>query len=560
MRKVFTTLLLIGLLFGAFAQEYYIEGYYERHGEGDYTLKNVHTYGITIGGKTEFPNVVFNGSKQHIHCDLLEATLIKFSFEKANTNCPTRWKNGFRFQYWDEDNNKWKDDTEACKGEATGYSQKDMVIMLVLDYSSSMSNNISQIKSYAINFINTISKASHGNVHVGIIAFAGMDKANSQIFDIRPLTSDNIYKFEDFIRSSSMGTETALYYSMDKAMKMMEQYVSHKNFNSENFNGTCMITFTDGLDNASINDNISVTMHRGSRNEYLAYLSEKLRGSSRKMILGTPLESYIVGYTGSEDFSSEDLDFFQNVLQRTTPDESHFKLAKRFQEVEDYFGYITRQLTERWETINMYVGEAQHGRIRWVLNCEESRKKPDTPAPKTGRNVFLGLNFTLGVPITMPFNNIYYNYNEYDNYSLGRGICSKIGIDISWPLSERLSIGFYFNFGYNITWAVNSWSSNGFSHSYSGVYGGFDAKVGILMLAGELNSRPFIIGISPCTGFSITTTQDYLPLELRFGRVLSNHFYITGNINMGIPLWGAFKIEPSITLGWHFGDKIKMKR
>lgn len=537
MRKVFTTLLLIGLLFGAFAQEYYIEGYYERHGEGDYTLKNVHTYGITIGGKTEFPNVVFNGSKQHIHCDLLEATLIKFSFEKAHTNCPTKWKNGFRFQYWDDDNNKWKDDTEACKGEATGYSQKDMVIMLVLDYSSSMSNNISQIKSYAINFINTISKASHGNVHVGIIAFAGMDKANSQIFDIRPLTSDNIYKFEDFIRSSSMGTETALYYSMDKAMKMMEQYVSHKNFNSENFNGTCMITFTDGLDNASINDNISVTMHRGSRNEYLAYLSEKLRGSSRKMILGTPLESYIVGYTGSEDFSSEDLDFFQNVLQRTTPDESHFKLAKRFQEVEDYFGYITRQLTERWETINMYVGEAQHGRIRWVLNCEP-RRTPDPPTPPSPRKAFVGFNVTLGVPITMP---VYH-------YGFGIGVSPNIGMDLAWPVSDNFAIGFYFNLGTKHTHVYN------YYYHYDESLFTFNYKIGLLMLVGDVRNHPFIFGVAPCTGvYRFAYYQRYLPLELRFGKLLGKRFYITGNLNMGIPLDGTFMIEPGISLGWRLG-------
>lgn len=518
MKKIITTCLFLVVLLGAFAQEYYIEGYYERHGEGDYTLKNVHTYGITIGGKTEFPNVVFNGSKQHIHCDLLEATLIKFSFEKAHTNCPTRWKNGFRFQYWDDDNNKWKDDTEACKGEATGYSQKDMVIMLVLDYSSSMSNNISQIKSYAINFINTISKASHGNVHVGIIAFAGMDKANSQIFDIRPLTSDNIYKFEDFIRSSSMGTETALYYSMDKAMKMMEQYVSHKNFNSENFNGTCMITFTDGLDNASINDNISVTMHRGSRNEYLAYLSEQLKGSSRKTILGMPLESFVIGYTGSENYSTEDLDFFQNVLQRTTPDKEHFKLAERFKDVEEYFNYITQKLTRRWETINMYVGEAQHGRIRWVLNCEEQRRAPDPPTPPSPRKAFVGLNGTLGIPI---------------NFDFCIGVSTKVGIDVAWPVSDRFAIGFYFN--------------GGPAFDISCGDAGFDVKVGALMLAGNINKRPFIIGISPLAGLYYFDGYTSLTIELRFGRVLGKRFYIMGNLIIG----GT--IEPGISLGWRLG-------
>ena len=47
--------LFLGMFVSATAQEYWIEGFYERHAEGDYTLKDVHTKGITIDGKTEFP-------------------------------------------------------------------------------------------------------------------------------------------------------------------------------------------------------------------------------------------------------------------------------------------------------------------------------------------------------------------------------------------------------------------------------------------------------------------------------------------------------------------------
>ena len=86
---------------------------------------------------------------------------------------------------------------------------------------------------------------------------------------------------------------------------------------------------------------------------------------------------------------------------------------------------------------------------------------------------------------------------------------------------------------------------------------GFDVKLGILMLAGNLNDRPYIIGIAPCIGYVETNafSEIFLPLELRFGRVLGKRFYITGNINMGIPFDLSFMIEPSITLGLRLGKR-----
>lgn len=403
------------------AQEYWIEGFYERHGAGNYTLKDVHTQGVYLDGQTSLPYSL-QGTKERIYCDNVEATMVQFRFEKATTDCPNKWNNGFYFQYWDEDNYKWKTDVEACKGESTGYSKKDMVMMLVLDYSFSMKDNITRLQSSAINFINTISNVSNGNVHIGIIAFSGMDLAENQVFPITPLDKSNKDRFVNFIRNSNKGKETALYFAMDKAIKMMEKYVATRNFQDDNFNGTCMITFTDGLDNASINDDISVSMHRGRKNEYLAYISKQLKGSSRIYIKGLPVENFEVGFTGSENFTQEDRDFFNDVLMQTTPDADHFKLATRFEEVEEYFRYIARQLTEKWETINMYVGESQYGKIRWVLNCNEPVYKPE-PEPKprpmpTGKrspwfgisaeagvmeNIFAGLNFDMAFSISNSF-------------------------------------------------------------------------------------------------------------------------------------------------------------
>lgn len=237
---LFAAFLLSGMLLGLCAQEYYIEGFYERHGNNQYTLKNVHTNGIYLDGQTSLSGSIY-GKKVSITCDGLDATMVKFTFKMATTDCPTKWDNGFEFQYWDEDNNKWKTDVEACRNSDAKFSQNDVVMMLVLDYSSSMKNNISSLQASAIKFINALSAASEGNIHVGIIAFSGMDLAKSQVFPITPLKENNKYEFERFIRNSSKGKETALYYSMDKAMNMLEEYVSKNNFSSDKFNGAFMM-------------------------------------------------------------------------------------------------------------------------------------------------------------------------------------------------------------------------------------------------------------------------------------------------------------------------------
>ena len=348
-------------------------------------------------------------------------------------------------------------------------------MMLVLDYSYSMKDNISRLQSSAINFINTISNVSNGNVHIGIIAFSGMDLADNQFFPITPIDNNNKNRFINFIHNSSKGKETALYFAMDKAIKMMENYVAINNFPEDNFNGTCMITFTDGLDNASINDDISVSMHRGRKNEYLAYISSQLKGSSRKYIKGLPVENFEIGFTGSEDFTQEDRDFFRDVLMQTTPDEKHLKLATRFEEVEEYFRYIARQLTERWETINMYVGESQYGRVRWVLNCSEPVYTPEPkPEPKGKRSPWFGISaeagiiddffgginfdiafsisnsFALGARIGMFYGSYdyYFYYNYYDNYGYHQGaeyyhkstLGFLIGPDFKYTLPNNSSI------------------------------------------------------------------------------------------------------------------------
>ena len=525
---ILTAFLLMGMLFGANAQDPYIEGFYERHGEGQYTLTDVHTHRIYLNGRTVLPETI-HGEKKRILCDNIHATMVQFSFEKATTDCPSRWANGFTFQYWDEDNNKWKTDVEACKNQSTSYSQKDMVIMLVLDYSGSMKDNIPRLQTSAINFINSVSDVSDGNVHIGIIAFSGMDLAQNQVFPITPLAGGNKDQFVRFIRDSDKGKETALYYSMDKAIKMMEDYVLRKGFSEDNFNGTCMITFTDGLDNASINDDISVSMHRGRKNEYLAYISTQLKGNSRKKILNQYVEPFIIGYTGSEEFTSEDIAFFREVLQQTTPDENHFKLATRFEEVEEYFRYITQQLTERWETLNMYVGESQYGKVRWVLNCGETRseRKPDPrpdPNPVGRRSPWFGISAEVGATRL--------GINDYTEPFGG------INLDMAFSINNTIAVGgrvgimigecYYYDYYYDDDY--------------------YDVVMGIIL--GPEVKITFPNNSAVIAGIGGGAVNEHGVVSLRAGYKTRKSFFVTTET-----LFGDNQVGFGLGLGFSFGGK-----
>lgn len=522
------------------AQEYWIEGFYERHGENQYTLKDIHTQGIYIDGKTSLSQTLY-GEMRTITCDGLQADMVRFSFDKATTKCPSKWQNGFKFQYWDEDNYKWKDDVEACKGETKGYSEKNVVIMLVLDFSYSMKDNIELMKSGAIDFIRTISNASKGNIHVGIIAFSGMKSAKEQLFAIRPITNDNKYQFENFINNAKKGKETALYFSMDEAINMMEVYVNTHSFSENKFDGTYMITFSDGFDNASVNDNISPSMPRGRKNPYLKYLSKLLTvGPEQKFILNKPVENWGIGFTGSEDFTQEDLAFFDEVLMQLTLDKNHFKTSNNMDEIKNFFGDFARNLTERWENLNLYIGESQYGKVRWVLQCESPEPKPlPRPEPR---------------PEPKPKPEVY-TRSPWFGISAEFGYCSDflygLNFDMAFSLNESFAVGArlgvisgskkteeeYYYYGYY---------GYGYSESSTSQSIGFLLGPEIKITYPENNA--LLVSCGP------GLVNDNFSYFCRFGYKTKKSFFITAEgLSDGDNFGGG------IGIGWSFGGKLRKK-
>lgn len=547
--KLLLTLIGLAVAFSVMAQsnrtnpdvaKYYIKGNLsiEKGADGKtvYKLSQIDNSGIYF----EDPHATRIGKETSLE-DVL------FQFSRASTDYPGGINTPLDFWRYDNTINEWQPDVETRQGTAGVETKKSMVVMLVLDCSSSLGTDFNLVQGAANSFVRSLYESSKGsgNIKLGIVGFSKINE--TRVFNIRPLTSGSYYEMTSFINGLSTQNGTALYYAMDKSIsELMEEYCRNSIPSSEPLSAAIMVTFTDGLDQTSRNPDKNILTADNYYDEILAKYGTKMQN---KNFNGIRLQHEIRGVKGNDIISEAQLGKFRRIGESL----GNFKLLNNYSDLGREFEDIADSLIDQWRILNLYVPNSFSGRVAWTYPGERVKPAP-LPPPKTGRNVFLGLNFTLGVPMTMPY---YESYN-YD-YGFGIGSALKLGIDFAWPVSDNFAIGLYFNAGPNF--ANVFLYENVYYYSLSRLGVGFDVKLGLLMLAGNLNARPFIIGIAPCTGFNMTTEQEFLPLELRFGRVLSKHFYMTGNLNMGVvPLRGDFMIEPSITFGWHFGDRIKMKR
>ena len=98
-------------------------------------------------------------------------------------------------------------------------------------------------------------------------------------------------------------------------------------------------------------------------------------------------------------------------------------------------------------------------------------------------------------------------------------------------------------------------------NEYDKYYAVIKVSAGLLMEFGDLNDKPFIVGIGPCSGISYVDMDLVLPIELRFGRVFSNNWYVMGELVYGYSLAKETRcIEPAIRVGYNFGYKKKSKK
>ena len=278
---------------------------------------------------------------------------------------------------------------------------------------------------------------------------------------------------------------------------------------------------------------------------------------AHKLVLRTHLEKAIIGVPGYEAYNRTDIDAIMNEhnFQRTGLVENEqikqlgemtgaeYILVAEAAKINDTTIYITAKI------LNVVTAKEEHAPVNRLMGvspkeikegCEalaqelfgESTKK--NLKKRNGPTIFVGLNGSLG--------------GLYNTTKSTFGVLPGIGIDFAYPCSEKFAMGAFLKAGAGY-------------HSERGVT--YEGKLGILMLAGKLTERPFVLGIVPCTGAVVVGPHALLlPLEFRFGRLVSKHFYMTGNIAYGIAtdLPEDSALEFSLTFGYHFGDKLRARK
>ena len=95
-------------------------------------------------------------------------------------------------------------------------------------------------------------------------------------------------------------------------------------------------------------------------------------------------------------------------------------------------------------------------------------------------------------------------------------------------------------------------------NEYDRFYSMFKLSAGLLMEIGDLDERPYLVGVGPCTGIGFLDMDMILPIEFRFGRFISKNWYVMGEVVYGYSLAGeTASIEPSIRVGYNFGQRRK---
>ncbi|MBO4535615.1 MAG: hypothetical protein J5702_00260 [Bacteroidales bacterium] len=164
-------------------------------------------------------------------------------------------------------------------------------------------------------------------------------------------------------------------------------------------------------------------------------------------------------------------------------------------------------------------------------------------------NRFLGLSVTASAPIAL--------YSNPDYHTQGFGAEALIGVDYAHRLTDRFALGFYAMIGGGPVFSRHIYADDN-SVDWNSAKPGINLKAGLLMLAGDILDKPYIIGIAPCTGFCFCNPSIYLPAEVRFGRMITKGLYLTGNVAFGLPLGyndgteHNLIFEPSLTLGFKF--------
>lgn len=396
--------------------KYFIKGNFDN--STSYILTNVETGGITINN----PKSIYYGEYQNDHDDVL------FTFDHVETTCPTKFD---YISYWvyDDEIKEWQPDVEIRSADRGMEHRKIMTVILVLDCSSSLENDFvhdfKYVKEGALTFLRTMYNASKaGNIRIGIIGFNSLKR--TQIRRIEAINEGSYGDMVQFINNFDVANGTALYYSLDTAITMVENYVqSYKK--TDKYTTPIVVTFTDGLDQTSFDNSKGIR----SADSYYSVISNRLKEND--------IEHFVVPFKGSDISTEAQKDKFERVLRSLTKpnDNDHYLPVNSMSELGGIFGRIANNLVERWQILRCYVAPARQGKVCWTFGKKSKAAPPPPPPPHDDkpekdfmRLPLLGLNVGIGGGFSRPTNFLDFS----------------VGLDFAVAAKPKFAMGGFFSY------------------------------------------------------------------------------------------------------------------
>lgn len=315
--------------------------------------------------------------------------------------------------------------------------------MMLIDCSKSLGNGFYKVKDGALNFIERLYNASEGkgNINLGIIGFSTIKE--TKVFPMKPLTAENYYGIggmREFINKTLWETYdgTALYYSMDKAVEIIEGYYAGlSESDKKNFAKAIMITFTDGLDQTSRNLDKDI-LTADAYYEYAKNFDGKMIGNNVQLC------SILRGVRGVDIRTDAQKDKLVRVANELSGhcDSSieAFKMLDGISQLYEEYNRIADNLIKQWQNLACWAPNSYAGPVAWTFrNVEKPKQLPPLP-PKKKNKWFVGFNVGLG----QAYVDDYYKHHHYPY----QGVAFGGGLDVAFPIGKRINFGAYVSGGY----------------------------------------------------------------------------------------------------------------
>lgn len=494
---------------------YYIKGDVSvslgRDGSAVYRLSNIEKRGIffddigTINGVPRSEDVCFQ-------------------FSHATTDYDLGLDAGLDFWRYDEEIQEWQFDSEVDQGTPNFERSRVLVMTIVIDCSTSISDNFQDVKAMTRQLIeDLLARSDGGNIRIGIIGFS----SSTTCMNIMPLTRNNVQRIYDFINRLHTGNGTAMYQAIDEAYTMMSNYVGARSngITESNYGGSCMITFTDGLDQGSQN------LQKGilTSDDYLRYVEENVLNAS---IMGRSYDREYVFLRGGDIMTDKQFQKYQGIARRLS---SRASVSNDFAAAQREFRRIARDLTVRWSHLQCFIPKGISGKVAWTFR--EPRRSRPAPAPApvvvATREVrpLLGLKLGIGTG-TSTWNSYSTQYEGGGYYSTTdetyqqTGVAINLGADIAFPIgAKKFSVGGYANLGFNggaegVSFCVGPLGMYNFENG-NGIMAGLglgviDGDAGFNFRAAFHFKGPWYVGFDNLVGYS---SQSLVFVGFDFGRI-----------------------------------------